>query len=112
MADESSLVARLKEHGQDHLLRWVDELDPAARHRLVAEVDALDLPLVDRLFRDLGQGDAAAITGAVTPLPVERLPRTDGERVARRHVAVVDHQLLAFFYSILSISVADDRVHG
>ena len=95
MADESSLVARLKEHGQDHLLRWVDELDPAARDRLVAEVDALDLPLVDRLFRDLGRSEAAAITGAVTPIPVERLPRTDGERVARRHVAAVGEAMLA-----------------
>ena len=94
MAADSSLAARLKEHGQDHLLRWSEDLEPAARDRLRAEVAAIDLDQVADLYRHLGQGDSAPATGSVRPLPVDRLPRTDGERVARRHVAAIGEAML------------------
>jgi len=89
MAAESSLAARLKQHGQEHLLRWSDDLEPSARDRLIAEIEAIDLDQVDNLFRHLGQTDPTTDTDRVKPLPVDRLPRTDGERVARRHVAAI-----------------------
>ncbi len=92
MAAESSLAARLEQHGQEHLLRWSDDLEPSARERLIAEVEALDLDQVDELFRNLGQTDP---TNRVKPLPVDRLPRTDGERVNRRHVAAIGEAALA-----------------
>ena len=95
MAADSSLDARLKEFGQDHLLRWSDEIEPAARDHLRAEVAALDLPQVAELFRHLGQGEAAVDKETVKPVVVDRLPRTDGERAARRHVAATGEAMLA-----------------
>ncbi len=95
MAAESSLAARLKQHGQDHLLRWSEELDPTARDRLIAEIAAIDLDQIDHLFRHLNQGEAAIVESQVRPVAVDRLPRTDGERVARRHVAAIGEAALS-----------------
>ena len=96
MAAESSLAARLKQHGQEHLLRWAEALDPATRDRLIAEVETIPLDQIAELFLQLSQGDsvAASDTGSVRPLPVDRLPRTDSERVARRHVAAIGEAAL------------------
>ena len=95
MASDPPLAARLKDAGQDHLFRWSDELDSPARDRLAAEVGAIDLPQVAGLFRQLGGGEAAIDPAQVKPVAVDRLPRTDGERAARRHVATVGEAMLA-----------------
>jgi UDP-N-acetylglucosamine/UDP-N-acetylgalactosamine diphosphorylase len=44
---------RLARHGQEHLLRFWDELDEGERTRLAADVDQIDLDLVDRLVAQL-----------------------------------------------------------
>ena len=95
MAADPQLAARLHEFGQDHLLRWADDLEPAARARLLAEVGAIDLPQVAELFRHLNQAEAAVDPAQVKPVAVDRLPRTDGERAARRHVAATGEAMLA-----------------
>ena len=95
MAADSSLAARLNQHGQDHLLRWSEELDPSARERLTAELQAIDFSQVADQFRHLSQGEAAIDESQVKPVPVDRLPRTDGERAARRHVATLGETALS-----------------
>ncbi|HEX8202733.1 MAG TPA: UDPGP type 1 family protein, partial [Isosphaeraceae bacterium] len=94
---DPSLVARLARHGQEHLLRWWGELDEAGRARLVAEIEAIDLDgltgLVGRLVE--GGAHAAPDPARVAPVAVDRLPRTDAERVARRHTAERGEALLA-----------------
>lgn len=91
MTADSSLVDRLARHGQEHLLRWWPELDEASRGRLAAEVSAIDLVRLDGLIEQfVGRSDAASPpAGQVGPIEVIQLPRTDGERIARRHVAEV-----------------------
>jgi UDP-N-acetylglucosamine/UDP-N-acetylgalactosamine diphosphorylase len=42
MADTSTLAAKLKRIGQDHVLRFHDQLDPAGRATLVKQLEALD----------------------------------------------------------------------
>lgn len=99
MAVDPSLADRLDQHGQGHLLRWAEELDPIARDRLLAEVASIDLDQVGTLFRELADSGAEAPGGVeaaeVRPVAVNRLPRTDGERVARRHVAAIGEEMLA-----------------
>ena len=87
---DPDLVERLDRHGQGHLLRWWDELDETAGPRLVAEIAAIDFDQLDDLIAELVHGEAAAGRRPSTRSSRSRsirLPQTDGERVARRHVA-------------------------
>ncbi len=95
MPPDPSLADRLARHGQGHLLRWEGELDEAERDRLVGEVAAIDLDQVATIFRDLAGEPAAPSAGTVRPVQVDRLPRTDSERVSRRHVAAIGEAALA-----------------
>ncbi|MEO6811485.1 MAG: UTP--glucose-1-phosphate uridylyltransferase [Isosphaeraceae bacterium] len=89
MPADSALVELLTRHGQGHLLRWWDDLDAKERATLAAEVRQLDLNRLDHLIETLVRIDVADAPEAerVRPVSVWRLPRTDGERVARRHAA-------------------------
>lgn len=97
MLADSALVELLTRHGQGHLLRWWDDLDAKARATLAAEVRRLDLDQLDHLIETLVRTDAAGAPEVerVRPVPVWRLPRTDGERVARRHAAECGEAALA-----------------
>jgi UDP-N-acetylglucosamine/UDP-N-acetylgalactosamine diphosphorylase len=99
------MVERLARHGQEHLLRWWDDLGPSDRVRLSAEIEAIDIEQLDALIAGLvrNAGHAAAGAAATAPAPpaqvepieVFRLPKTDGERVARRRVAELGADALA-----------------
>jgi UDP-N-acetylglucosamine/UDP-N-acetylgalactosamine diphosphorylase len=94
MSADPSLAARLSKVGQEHLLRWWDDLDPDAQSRLAAEIEAIDFDELHALFSQLVQEEAAVSPARVAPVEVDRLPRTDGERVARRHVAAIGEAAL------------------
>jgi UDP-N-acetylglucosamine/UDP-N-acetylgalactosamine diphosphorylase len=47
-----NLLSRLKPHGQEHLLRFWHELNDSQRESLTAEIEALDLELIGKLFRE------------------------------------------------------------
>ena len=49
--DVASLRRKLQTHGQDHLLRFAEELSDHARAGLLRQIDALDLPALERLIR-------------------------------------------------------------
>ncbi len=97
MSADPQLAALLDHHGQGHLLRWWDVLDDAGRARLAREIRDLDLVRLDDLIERLVFHDEAAAppAEAVQPVPVSRLPRTDGERVTRRLAAEVGEGMLA-----------------
>jgi UDP-N-acetylglucosamine/UDP-N-acetylgalactosamine diphosphorylase len=89
MPPDPELAERLARHGQGHLLRWWDELDQGDRGHLAAEVRGIDFDRLDALIQHLVKEEtpSAPDPDQVRPVAVSRLPRTDGERVARRHVA-------------------------
>jgi UDP-N-acetylglucosamine/UDP-N-acetylgalactosamine diphosphorylase len=97
MAPDSALVDRLTRHGQGHLLTWWGELDENERARLVAEIEGIDFEQLDRLVATLVKQEAAATPAAerIGPVKVVRLPQTDGERIARRHVVDIGAAALA-----------------
>ena len=83
-APPSDLAVRLGEHGQEHLLRFWDELDADGRSRLAAELEALDLPQLDRLVETLVLGDGEeAVLDLATVRPGE-VVRLEGGRGAAR----------------------------
>lgn len=97
MPPDRSLVERLARHGQEHLLVWWDELGEDDRARLLSEIRSIDFDQLDHLIAHLVK-DAETLPPTperVAPIDVFRLPKTDGERVARRHVAELGASALA-----------------
>ncbi len=67
MRDE--LERLLRDHGQEHLLAFWDQLSPEGQQELAAEIRQLDLPLIARLYaeRDTGENVEALIARASPP---------------------------------------------
>ncbi len=80
------LLHKLAAHGQQHLLQFWDELDRDGQESLAAQIDRLDLALVDRLFQqgDVGDDVQAILERAGSP-PAVRLEdarQPQGKRAA------------------------------
>jgi len=70
--------ARLAEHGQDHLLTFVDQLSPDRLDHLLGQIEALDLDDIDALIAShVRQRPAHEDTGTLEPAPVFHKPPTD-----------------------------------
>ena len=97
MSPESALVARLAGHGQGHLLKWWGDLDANQRARLRAEIELIDFVHLDRLIAELVEQEvpAAPAPERVGSIEVSSSPRTDGERIGRRHAAEIGAASLA-----------------
>ncbi|MEX1097717.1 MAG: UTP--glucose-1-phosphate uridylyltransferase [Planctomycetales bacterium] len=65
------LAATLAAHGQEHALRFWDQLDERQRRSLVAQLAALDLPLIDRLYR------AQRVPAPAVESPAQRARRAE-----------------------------------
>jgi UDP-N-acetylglucosamine pyrophosphorylase len=77
----AALRAALATHGQEHLLRFWDELDADGRERLTRDLCSLDLDLLDRLVATLVRAGEAPVD--VTGVrPVEPAPAPSPEAVA------------------------------
>jgi UDP-N-acetylglucosamine/UDP-N-acetylgalactosamine diphosphorylase len=66
---KASLQARLEPLGQEHLLRFWDQLDPSDQQRLADEIESVDLEQIQRLIReeDASEDWAALARRAVSP---------------------------------------------
>jgi UDP-N-acetylglucosamine/UDP-N-acetylgalactosamine diphosphorylase len=97
MSPDPTLVARLARHGQEHLLRWWDDLDDTARARLVAEIEGIDFDQLDGLIDTLLRHNVSHVPDPerVRPIDVYRMPRTDADRIERRQVAEIGVAVLA-----------------
>jgi UDP-N-acetylglucosamine/UDP-N-acetylgalactosamine diphosphorylase len=71
---KQELLARLAPHGQEHLLAFWDALTPVERRGLAAEIETVDLPLIDRLYRDASAAeDWQALSDRAEPPEAIRL---------------------------------------
>lgn len=81
----ADLAARLEPYGQQHLLRFWDELDAASRERLARQIAAIDLDQIRQLYS--GQHEApdwAALARRSQPPPAIRLADRTSPGDARR----------------------------
>lgn len=67
MLTYSSARDLLARHGQAHLLRFWEELDDAGRAELLADIERIDFPLLERLHRTLGESPVET-PAAISPL--------------------------------------------
>jgi len=84
----ASLSPRLEAAGQEHLIRFAERLDPAARARLAEQVESIDLELLLRLtsgrglaHADAGEPSPPETVDAADPAALDR--RREGERLLR-----------------------------
>jgi UDP-N-acetylglucosamine/UDP-N-acetylgalactosamine diphosphorylase len=92
-----TLADRLAAAGQGHLAAALDRLDGAARERLRAQIDALDLDLVGRLVGDLLGDGAPHDLGRIEPLApadVIPLPRAEADRARQREAGAAGEEAL------------------
>ena len=94
---EPDVRERLRQFGQEQLLRFWPELSETERSRLLADLEGLDLALLDRLIATLvlGRQDDRSELGEVRPIPVERLPVHERGRRRRREAAEVGAEAIA-----------------
>ena len=77
----ADLAARLRAHGQGHLVDALERLEGDARDRLRADLEELDLDLLARLVDEHVRGARAeAELGHLEPPEVVRLPRDEADR--------------------------------
>jgi UDP-N-acetylglucosamine/UDP-N-acetylgalactosamine diphosphorylase len=80
------LRAQLRQHGQDHVLRWWGELDDPARRELLAQLEALDLDRLQMLFHLPQEVFQLPDSESIQPPAVTRpgpAARAEGERLLR-----------------------------
>ena len=72
--DKQTLAAKLRPHGQEHLLAFWDQLSPASRAKLTSQIAAIDFELIESLFRgEVDQPDWAELSHRAEPPPAVRL---------------------------------------
>jgi UDP-N-acetylglucosamine/UDP-N-acetylgalactosamine diphosphorylase len=74
LLNRSELATRLARHGQQHLLRFWDEIDDAGRQQLARQIAAVDFDQIGGLFGQTAQThDWAALARRADPPPAIRL---------------------------------------
>ena len=83
MATPQEIIESFQRAGQGHVFAFLDELDPAARRRLLADAAEIDLAEIARLHASLVAGAPATASAAgyagLTPAPYIPLPRHGGD---------------------------------
>lgn len=92
-AKRQELFSFLSRFGQEHLLNGWEHLDSTAQTALAAELKALDLPLLQQLYRER---TAEVLVPPELPQPpaVESLPRSAADLTQRRADRDLGEQLL------------------
>jgi UDP-N-acetylglucosamine/UDP-N-acetylgalactosamine diphosphorylase len=86
---ETALAERLRGHGQEHVLRFWDDLSEEGRSRLARQLEAVDLDELDRLVETLVRRDPepSAPLDRLRPPAVHRVPADDETRRRREDAA-------------------------
>jgi UDP-N-acetylglucosamine/UDP-N-acetylgalactosamine diphosphorylase len=88
------LRERFSAHGQDHVFRFWEELDTAARERLREQAARINLESLARAYRRT-RGDTGAAPRALSPAPIERLPQHGGDPDGFARARKLGDELLA-----------------
>jgi len=91
-----TLLQRLRDYGQEHVLAWWDKLTEQDQCILLKQLEALDLDLLRKLYNQRDETYTVPSAERIQPIPVIRLgsdtsdARRRGEEVLRRgEVAVI-----------------------
>jgi len=96
-------IKRLRKTNQDHLMRFVSQLDHCAQLTLVEEIESLDLELIDRLIKqyvlevpEFTPPEKIEPPQAYPAEPTEQLERKYQRAQARGEQLIAEHKVAAF----------------
>jgi UDP-N-acetylglucosamine/UDP-N-acetylgalactosamine diphosphorylase len=87
------LLQRLRRHRQEHVLAWWDRLDATQRSALAAQLAAIDLDLIDRLYAARDKPAAVPTANRLTPIPIETADSVNVSTARRGHEALARGEL-------------------
>ncbi|MDR1744251.1 MAG: UDPGP type 1 family protein [Planctomycetota bacterium] len=81
MSEYESILARFRQHGQEHILAGYDALPADQKEQLLADCAKVDFDWLEARRAEAGETHAGAVHAAdIEPAPVTRLPRGDEDR--------------------------------
>jgi len=87
--NDGLLGSHLRTYGQEHVLRWWPDLDPARRERLCRQVRGIDLEFMQRLFRRTHSAETS-LPDSGTIRPADAMPIPASSRQDRREQSAAD----------------------
>ncbi len=84
--DEAKML--LVEQGQDHVLRFWDELNGDEQNALLSQIDAIDFTSIAAMQSMLASGESDEAGGAIEPSPVVELPALEARAASEALVTV------------------------
>jgi len=79
---DGQLLDRFRAAGQDHVFRWLDELSPSQRQRLLAQLRAIDLDWLSGAIEDYRSG-RSAVPSHLAPADVLKPQGAQAARAAK-----------------------------
>lgn len=79
MPPPADLHARLKKHGQEHVLAHWDRLDDAGRRELTGQLAHIDLEHLTRLHAERDKSAPVPAHDRIQPIPVAKIDASDAE---------------------------------
>ncbi len=92
--DEKRLREKAQDHGQEHVLDWLDELEGAKRKRLRRQLEEVDFQWVNEKGPLIGAEREDIDFSSVKPPPVEKLPRTEREEESEKPIIESGREVL------------------
>lgn len=65
---KEALQEKLKRIGQDGLLAFYEELNEAEKSALLCDIEAIDFPLMERLYQTIGKPLSDSAAGEIEPI--------------------------------------------
>jgi UDP-N-acetylglucosamine/UDP-N-acetylgalactosamine diphosphorylase len=91
---ETRIVDRLVEHGQEHVLRWVEELSKEARRKLMQQLAHVDFDRLDHFNALISTPPTDVSFTDVDPPAVARLPLNAPQHEAEQRVQKIGQEAL------------------
>jgi len=102
---QPEILETLQQAGQEHLVRFWDELTPQQQQNLVDQIRSIDFPLMQQLIQNRatsgpggevahGESVAARAARALPPQQLVRIPRTQADREQQKQAVEEGEELL------------------
>src|SRR3990172_4308443 len=94
-AEKSKIIEKVYAAGQEHVLRFWDELDESSREKLLPQLAEIDFALINKLYQDFIKHKTPGVfKGDLKPADFITLPKTDKEKAAFRKAHKIGEEAL------------------